>query len=146
MNRIHSSTPLEDALRAELQAAPSPAAAASIDRRVSAALAQSSTASEGTTRRLRQLTIAPMVAVVAALVLGTVVAAAALVLTAEDQRVFDLIACMENRGWEVANPNVEAGSNHVVPGFSTIVDPSQQQAFNADLEDCATEVGIPFER
>ncbi len=145
MNRIHSWTPLEDALRAELQDGPSPAAAASIDRRVSAALAQSWTASE-TTRRLRQLAIAPMVALVAAFVLGTVVAAAALVLTAEDQRVFDLTACMENRGWEVANPNVEAGSNHVIPGFSTIVDPSQQQAFNADLEDCATGVGIPLER
>ncbi len=145
MNRIHSSTPLEDALRAELHDSPSPAAAASIDRRVSAALAQSSTASEGTTRRLRQLTMAPMVALAAAFVLGTV-AAAALVLTAEDQRVFDLTACMENRGWEVANPNVEAGSNHVIPGFSTIVDPSQQQAFNADLEDCATEVRIPLER
>jgi len=145
VNRIHSSTPLEDALRAELQAAPSPAAAASIDRRVSAALAQSWTASE-TTRRLRQLAIAPMVALVAAFVLGTVVAAAALVLTAEDQRVYDLTACMENRGWEVANPNVESGTGHVTPGFSTIVDPSQQQAFNADFEDCATEVGIPFER
>ncbi len=145
MNRIHTSTTLEDALRAELQDGPSPAAAASIDRRVSAALAQSSTASE-TTRRLRQLTIAPMAALVAAFVLGTVVAAAALVLTAEDQRVYDLTGCMENRGWEVANPNVESGTGHVTPGFSTIVDPSQQQAFNADFEECATEVGIPFER
>jgi hypothetical protein len=87
-----------------------------------------------------------MVALVAAFVLGTVVAAAALVLTAEDQRVYDLTGCMENRGWEVANPNVESGTGHVTPGFSTIVDPSQQQAFNADFEDCATEVGIPFER
>jgi len=75
-----------------------------------------------------------------------VVVAAALVLTADDQRMYDVTACMRNRGWEVADPNVEDGTGHVVPGFSTTVDDARQQAFNADLEECATNAGIPLER
>jgi len=92
------------------------------------------------------MTVAPVVAVVLGLALGTAVVAAALVLTAEDQRVFDLTACMRGQGWDVADPNVENGTDHVVPGFSAILDETQQQAFNADLEACATEAGIPAER
>jgi hypothetical protein len=137
---------LEDALRSVLRPGPSPAAAAAIDRRVSAALAEPSAVPAGATRRLPQLAAAPVVALVAALVLGTVVAAAALVLTAEDERVIDLTACMHERGWDVADADAEGGTGHVVPGFSTTVDRSQQQAFNADLETCATNAGVPVER
>lgn len=97
-------------------------------------------------RRLRRFTVAPVAALVAALVLGTVVVAAALVLTAEDQRVYDLTACMRARGWQVADPNTENGTGHVVPSFSSVVSGGDQQAFNADLEACATEAGIPLER
>jgi hypothetical protein len=113
---------------------------------VASALAEPSAVSAGATRRLRQFAVAPFVAAVAALVLGAVIATAALVLTAEDQRVIDLTACMRERGWDVADANVEGGTGHVVPGFSTIVDGSQQRAFNADLEICATIAGIPIER
>jgi len=60
--------------------------------------------------------------------------------------VFDVTACMRDRGWNVADPNVENGTGHVVPGFSTIVDDASQQAFNDDLEDCATNAGVPLER
>jgi hypothetical protein len=146
VDRPETSTTLEDALRSELRSGPSPAAVAAIDRRVSAALAEPSDVSARTTHRLRRFAVAPVVALAAALVLGTVIATEALVLTAEDQRVIDRTACMRERGWDVADANVEGGTGHVVPGFSTIVDESQQQAFNADLETCATNAGIPIER
>jgi len=146
VDRLEPSMTLEDALRSELRSGPSSAAVAAIDRRVSAALAQPSAVSVAATRRLRRFAVAPIVAVVGALVLGAVIATAALVLTAEDQRVIDLTACMRERGWDVADANVEGGTGHVVPGFSTIVDGSQQEAFNADLGTCATEAGIPIER
>ena len=137
---------VEEALLAELQAGPSPAAAAAIDRRVTEAFASGAGGVVHDRGWLRRMTVAPVVAVVLAIALGTAMVAAALVLTAEDQRVFDLTACMRAQGWDVADPNVEGGTDHVVPGFSTIVDESQQEAFNADLEACATEVGIPLER
>ena len=81
-------------------------------------------------------------AFVAALVLGTVVVAAALVLTAEDQRVYDLTACMRTRGWQVAYPNTENGTGHVVPGFSSVVSGGDQQAFNADLDSLRRGPGV----
>jgi hypothetical protein len=138
---------LEGALVVEFGVGPSPAAAAAIDRRVTTALdawPRTVGAAAGGSR-LRTIMLAPVTAVIAALVLGTLIVAAALVLTAEDQRVFDLTACMRDRGWEVADPNVEGGSGHVVPGFPTIVEEARQAAFNADLEECATDAGIPFE-
>jgi hypothetical protein len=138
---------LEAALVVEFGVDPSPAAAAAIDRRVTTALdawpRTAGVAAGGS--RLRTITLAPITAVIAALVLGILVAAAALILTAEDQRVFDLTACMRDRGWEVADPNVDGGSGHVVPGFATIVEEDRQAAFDADLEECATNAGIPFE-
>lgn len=130
----------------ELQLSPSPTAAATIDRRITVALGAQPFGGDRAERWRRRLTLAPIAAVVAALVLGTVVVAAALVLTADDQRVYDVTACMRSRGWEVADPNVEDGTGHVVPGFSTTVDDARQQAFNADLEECATNAGIPLER
>jgi hypothetical protein len=145
VDRPHASKTVEDALRGELQSGPSPAAVAAIDRRVKTAL-RAPSGSRGTARQLRRMTLAPVAALVAAVVLGAVVVAAALVLTAEDQRVFDVTACMRDRGWNVADPNVENGTGHVVPGFSTIVDDASQHAFNADLEDCATNAGIPLVR
>lgn len=146
MERTPDPTTVEAALHAEVQSGPSPAAAAAIDRRVTAALA-SDAVGEGQGRGWRRrMTVAPMAAVVLALALGAAMVAAALVLTTEDQRVFDLTACMRAQGWDVADPNVENGTDHVVPGFSTIVDEGQQEAFNADLEACATDVGIPLER
>lgn len=138
---------LEDALRTEFGFDPSPATASAIDRRVTAALAAPALALDsrpGTGRRVRPMTVAPLAAIVAAVVLGTVIVAA-LALTAEDQRVYQLTACMRDRGWEVADPKVEGGTGHVRPGFSTIVDESRQAAFNADLEACARDVGIPLE-
>lgn len=150
MNRSQPSGALEAALRAELAPDPSPTAAAEIDRRVSVALADWPAGVAGARvehrRRHRSIALAPMTALVAALVLGTVAVMAALVLTAEDQRVYDLTACMRDRGWEVADPNVEGGTGHVLPAFPTIVDENRQAAFNADLEECATNVGIPLER
>lgn len=137
---------IEESLLAQLQAGPSPPTAAVIDRRVTAALDSESVGVDGAGSWLRRMTVAPMAAVVLALALGAAVVAAALVLTAEDQRVFDLTACMRAQGWDVADPNVENGTDHVVPGFSTIVDEAQQDAFNADLEACATDAGIPLER
>lgn len=137
---------IEESLLAQLQAGPSPTTAAAIDRRVTAALDSESVGVDGAGSWLRRMTVAPMAAVVLAFALGAAVVAAALVLTAEDQRVFDLTACMRAQGWDVADPNVENGTDHVVPGFSTIVDEAQQDAFNADLEACATDAGIPLER
>lgn len=144
MDRSHSAGSLEEALRSELLASPSPAVAAGIDRRVAAALDRRALGVAPTRGRLRRLTLAPVAAVVA-LVLATVAVAAALVLTAEDQQVYDMTTCMRDRGWQVVDPNVENGTGHVVPGFSTIVDKAQQPAFNADLEQCANDVGIPFQ-
>jgi hypothetical protein len=144
--RPETSMTLENVLRSELRSGPSPAAAAAIDRRVKAALAERSAAWPGATGRMRRFAAVPVLAVVAALVLGTVIATAALVLTAEDQRVLDLTACMRERGWDVADANLDGGTGHVIPGFPTIVDGSQQDAFNADLETCAAIVGIPVER
>ena len=92
------------------------------------------------------MTVAPVAAVVLAIALGTAIVAAALVLTAEDHRVFGLTACMRAQGWDVADPDIQNGTDHVVPGFSTIVDGAQQEAFNADLQACAADVGIPLER
>lgn len=146
MDSPHRSDTLEDALRTELQSGPSPVAITAIDRRVSAALAARSFGSTSTRQWLRQITVAPIMAIVGALVLGTVIVAAALVLTPEDQRVHDLTACMRDRGWDIADPNVDNGTGQIVPGFSTIVDGAQQPAFNADLEDCAANAGIPLER
>ena len=147
MERTSEPMTIEAALYAELQSLPSPAAAAAIDRRVIIALASDAFGVGQRTGFLRRRTVAPVVAVVVlALALGTAMVAAALVLTAEDQRVFDLTACMRAQGWDVADPNVANGADHVVPGFSTIVDEAQQEAFNADLEACATDVGIPMER
>ena len=94
---------------------------------------------------LRRMTVTSVAAIVLAVALGTALVAA-LVLTAEDQRVFDLTACMGAQGWDLADPNVENGTDHVVPGFSTIVDEAKQEAFNADLESCAMDAGIPLER
>lgn len=146
MARPESSMTLEAVLRSELRSGPSSAAIAAIDRRVWAALAEPPALAVGTTRRLHRLAVAPVIAVVVAFLLGTVIATAALVLTAEDQRVVDLTACMRERGWDVAGANFNGGAGHVVPGFPTIVDPSQQEAFNADLETCAADAGIPIER
>ncbi len=146
MEHTPDSRTVEEALHAELQAGPSPTATAAIDRRVTAALASDTVGLSGAGGWLRRLTVAPVTAVALALVLGTALVAAALVLTEEDQRVFDMTACMRAHGWDVADPNVENGTDHVVPGFSTIVDDAQQEAFNADLEACATDAGIPLER
>lgn len=146
MERTPDRSPVEDALTTELQAGPSPSAATAIDRRVTAALSSEAAGPGGPGGWLWRKTVAPVAAVVLALALGTAVVAAALVLTAEDQRVFDLTACMRAQGWDVADPNVENGTDHIVPGFSTIVDDAQQEAFNADLEACATDAGIPLER
>jgi hypothetical protein len=137
---------IEESLLAQLRAGPSPATAAAIDRRVTAALDSESAGVDGAGTWLRRLTVAPVAAVVLALVLGTALVTATLVLTAEDQKVFELTACMRAQGWDVADPNAENGTGHVVPGFSTIVDGAQQEAFNADLEACATDAGIPLER
>lgn len=146
MERTPDSRTVEAALHAELQSGPSPAAAAAIDRRVAAALASESVRADGAGRWLRRMAVAPVAAVVLALLLGTAIVAAALFLTAEDQRVFDLTACMRAQGWDVADSDVANGTDHVVPGFSTIVPAAQQEAFNADLEACAMDVGIPLER
>jgi hypothetical protein len=146
VERTPDPTNIEAALHAELHSEPSPAAATAIDRRVTIALASDVFGVGQRAGFLRRMTVAPVVAVVLALALGTVMVTAALVLTADDQRVFDLTACMRAQGWDVADPNVENGADHVVPGFSTIVDEAQQEAFNADLEACATDVGIPMER
>lgn len=146
MERTPESRAAEEALHAELQAGPSPTAAAAIDRRVTAALVSDTVGANGAGGWLRRFTVAPVAAVALALLLGTALVAAALVLTEEDQRVFDLTACMRAQGWDVADPNVENGTDHVVPGFATIVDDGQQEAFNADLEGCATDAGIPLER
>ena len=137
---------VEEALIAELQAGPSPAAAAAIDRRLTDAFASDAVGVVRDRGWLRRMTVAPGAALLLALALGTAMVAAALVLTAEDQRVVDLTACMRAQGWDVADPNVESGTEHVVPGFSTVVDVSEQDAFNADLEACATQAGIPLER
>jgi hypothetical protein len=137
---------LEDALRSELRSGPSSASAAAIDRRVSAALAEPSAAPAGTARRLRPFAVAPAIAVLGTLVLTALIAIGAVVLTAEDQRVLDLTACMRESGWEVADANLDGGTGHVVPGLSTIVDGSQQGAFNADLETCSAILGIPIQR
>jgi hypothetical protein len=146
VDRPETSMTLEDALRSELRSGPSSAAAAAIDRRVSAALAEPSAAPARPMPRLRRFAVAPVMAVLGTLFLGAVIAIAAIVLTAEDRRVLDLTACMQGRGWDVADANLDGGTGHVVPGFPTIVDGSQQQAFNADLETCADMVGIPIER
>lgn len=146
MARTPDPTTVEAALHTELQSGPSPAAAAAIDRRVTDALASDAIGVRQGGGWLRRITVAPLAAVVLALVLGTAMVAAALVLTAEDQRVFEVTACMRAQGWDVADPNVENGTDHVVPGFSTIVDEAQQKAFTADLEACATDVGSPLER
>ena len=98
------------------------------------------------TRHLGRFAVAPVMAVLGTLLLSAVIAVAAMVLTAEDQRVLDLTACMRERGWDVADANLDGGTGHVVPGFPTIVDGSQQEAFNADLFTCATTVGIPVEQ
>lgn len=149
MHRPDHPSSLEDALRTEFGFFdPSPATASAIDRRVTAALAapaQALDARLGTGRRARPMTVAPLAAIVAAVVLGTVIVAA-LASTAEDQRVHQLTACMRDRGWEVADPNGEGGTGHVVPGFPSIVDESRQAAFNTDLEACARDAGIPLER
>lgn len=146
MERTPDPRAVEAALHAELQSGPSPAAAAAIDRRVTDALASDAIGVGERGGWLRRMTVAPVAAVVLAIALGTAMVAAALVLTAEDQRVFNLTACMRAQGWDVADPNVENRTDHVVPGFSTIVDEARQEAFNADLEACATDVGIPLER
>jgi hypothetical protein len=147
VDESQTSSSLEAALGVEFGVDPSPAAAAAIDRRMATALGARprSAGAAGGSSRLRTITLAPLTAVIAALVLGILVVAAALILTAEDQRVYDLTACMRDRGWEVADPDVEGGSGHVVPGFPTIVEESRQAAFNADLEQCATNAGIPLE-
>lgn len=146
MERTPDPTIVEEALHVELQAGPSPAAAAAIDRRVTIALASEFAGAAGAGGWLRRITVAPVVAVVLALVLASAMVAAALVLTAEDQRVLDLTACMRAQGWDVADANVENGTGHVVPELSTIVDGARQEAFNADLEGCASDVGIPVVR
>jgi hypothetical protein len=70
----------------------------------------------------------------------------ALVLTADDERVYALTECLRSRGWEVEDPRTEDGSGHVVPGFSTILeDPTEHDAFNADVVDCSRDVGIPVD-
>jgi hypothetical protein len=137
-----ASMALEDLLRSELRSGPSSATAAAIDRRVSAAIAGpavTATAALG----LRRFAVAPIMAVLGILVVSVAIAVAAMVLTAEDQRVLDLTACMREQGWNVADADLNGGTAHVVPGFSTIVDASQQDAFNAALEVCAATVGVP---
>ena len=146
MERTPDPTTVEAALHAELQSGPSPDAAAIIDRRVTAALTSGSIVGGRAGGWLRRMTVAPVAAIVLALALGTAVVVAALVLTSEDQTVVDLTACMRAQGWDVADPNLDNGTDHVVPGFSTTVAADQQEAFNADLEACAADVGIRFER
>ena len=143
MNRPEISMTLEDALGSELRSGPSAAAAAAIDRRVSAALARPPGAAATPMLRLRRYGLAPIMAILGTLVLSVVIAVAAIVLTAEDQRVLDLTACMRAQGWNVADPELDGGTGHVVPGFSTVVEGSRQDAFNADLATCASSVGIP---
>lgn len=133
---------LEDALRSDLLTGPSPAAALAIDQRVFAALAEQASP----TVRLRRFATPPIVAVLGTLVLGAAIAIAAFALTSEDQRVVDLTACMQGRGWDVDPVDLAGGTGHVVPGFPTVVDGSQQEAFNADLAACATNAGIPVDR
>lgn len=142
MNNRETLTALEDFLRSELRSGPSSATAAAIDQRLSAALAGPAVAATPALG-LRRFAVAPIMAVLGTLVVGVAIAVAAMVLTGEDQRVLDLTACMRDQGWNVADADLNGGTAHVVPGFSTIVDASQQEAFNADLESCAATVGVP---